>query len=144
MLPRALVAVVMAAAAAASQAQSVSRAPWVTGELLLKRLEPVSPSAVPWSSSSKMSREELADLHTQTNVEFVQGYIAGLHDATEGKVWCYNVRYQNPKPDTFWDESRWGLHRLTPAQLKGNAADLLAGVWRAKWPCPASADGRQK
>lgn len=115
--------------------QAAEPAPRMTGERLLKRLEPVDPATVAWGPKSKGTREELAYLHTTKNIEYVQGYFAALYDATEGKGWCYNAKSKNPKPDTFWDESKWGLHRLPPAQLKRNAAELLVGIWREKWPC---------
>jgi hypothetical protein len=118
--------------------------PRMTGARLLDRLESVEPAKVAWGPESKASREELAYLQTARNIEFVQGYIAALYDATEGKDWCYNSKYKSPKPDTFWDESRWGLYRLPPAQLRRNAAELLVAIWREKWPCAAIERGRQK
>lgn len=116
----------------------------MTGERLLKLLDGADPASVPWSPDSNVSREELAYLHTVTNVEFVQGYVAALHDATEGKVWCYDAKHKVPKPDTFWDESRWGLGRLSQTQLKRNATDLLVEIWREKWPCVPNQHGGQR
>jgi hypothetical protein len=133
-----------ALALAIPPSQAVSPAPRMSGERLLKRLESVNPASVPWGPDSKVSREELAYIHTVSNVEFVQGYIAALHDMTEGKDWCYNAAYKVPKPDTFWDESRWALHRLSPAELKRNAADLLVEIWREKWPCATNLQERKK
>lgn len=116
-------------------AQHASVAPWVTGEQLLRKLEAVKPQDVPWTPNSGVSREELAAMHTHTNIEYVRGYIEALHDATEGKAWCYSDKYQAPNPETFWDESRWGLGRLTAAESKRSASELLPAIWRAKWPC---------
>jgi hypothetical protein len=116
----------------------------MTGERLLKLLEPVDASAISPDPAGKFSREELASLRTTRNVEFVQGYLAALYDETEGKAWCYNAKYKVPKPDAFWDESRWGLHRFAPADLKRNAAQLLVEVWREKWPCPSNRTGSAK
>jgi hypothetical protein len=118
-------------------AQHASVAPWVTGEKLLRKLEPVSPQDVPWTPQSGVSREELAAMHTHTNIEYVRGFVEALHDATEGTVWCYSDKYQAPNPQTFWDESRWGLGRLSSAEKKRSASELLPAIWRAKWPCPA-------
>ena len=137
-------AVVLALTFALPSTQAVTPAPRMTGESLLKRLEGVDPATVPWKPGSNFSRGELADLHTVTNVEYVQGYIAALYDATEGKAWCYSTKYKIPKPNTFWDESRWGLNRLPLVQLKRNAADLLVEIWREKWPCLASQPGEQE
>ena len=113
-------------------------APRMTGERLLKKLEPIDAAAISPDPAGKFTQGELASLHSMRNVEFVQGYLAALYDETEGKAWCYDAKSKTPKPDTFWDESRWGLHRLTPVQLKQNAARLLVEVWRQKWPCPAN------
>jgi hypothetical protein len=126
------------------QAQRAAVAPWMTGERLLQRLAPTDPSNVILSPHSVLPTKPLvAEHHSMMNREFVQGYITAIHDATEGKAWCYNEHYKSPKPDTFWDESRWGLHRLSPVELKRNAADLLVEIWREKWPCPAE-QRRQK
>jgi|GEM_PF-1025369 len=119
-------------------------APRMTGERLLQKLEPVEPAAMTADPAGRFTREELASLHTIRNVEFVQGYLSALYDETEGKTWCYDARSKTPKPDAFWDASRWGLHRLTPAQLKQNAATLLVEVWRERWPCPPGRSGRAK
>lgn len=132
-----VVAVVAAILAFPVAAQRASIAPWVTGEILLKKLEPVSPKDVPWSPQSGVTREELAAIHTHTNVEYVRGFIDALHDATEGKAWCYSDKYQVPKPAAFWDESRWGLGRLPATERKRSASELLPEIWRAKWPCPS-------
>jgi hypothetical protein len=118
-------------------AQHASVAPWVTGEKLLRKLEPVSPQDVPWTPQSGVSREELAAMHTHTNIEYVRGFVEALHDATEGTAWCYSDKYQVPSPQTFWDESRWGLGRLSSAEKKRSASELLPAIWRAKWPCLA-------
>lgn len=111
-------------------------APWMTGARLLGKLEPVSPQAVPWTPKSNMSREELAALHSHANLEYVRGYVEALHDATEGRVWCYDARHEIPNPEDFWNESRWGLANLPVDQRKRNSAELLPEIWRAKWPCP--------
>lgn len=127
----------LALAAPASQAQHAAVTPWMTGEQLLQKLAPVSPQDVPWTPQSGVSRDELAALYTHSNIEYARGYVDAMHDASEGKVWCFNDKYQTPNPEDFWDESRGGLARLTAAQRKRGAAELLADIWRAKWPCPA-------
>lgn len=118
-------------------AQHASVAPWVTGEQLLRKRDAVSPQDVPWTPDSRVSREELAALHMHANIEYVRGYVEALHDATEGTAWCYSDKYQAPNPETFWNESRWGLGRLSPAERKRSASDLLPAIWRAKWHCPS-------
>jgi hypothetical protein len=139
---RGLMLLLGAAFALPAAAQHARVAPWVTGEQLLRKLEPVSPQDVPWSPQSRVSREELADLHTHANLEYARGYVEALHDATEGKAWCYSDKHRAPNPETFWDESRWGLGRLSAAEKKHSASELLPAIWRAKWPCPAP-QGRQ-
>lgn len=132
---RALIFLLGAGLALPAAAQHASVAPWVTGEQLLRKLEAVSPRDVPWTPNSGVSREELAAMHTRTNIEYVRGYVEALHDATEGKTWCYRDKSQTPNPETFWDESRWGLGRLSMAERKRGASELLPAIWRAKWPC---------
>lgn len=125
----------LALALASAVCQADAPAPRMTGERLLQRLEPVNPANVSVGPSSKLNREEFASVRSMNNVEFVQGYLDALYDATEGTSWCYDAKSKTPKPDTFWDESRWGLHRLSADQLKRNAASLLVEIWSAKWPC---------
>jgi hypothetical protein len=134
---RTMIPMLCAALALPAAAQHAKVAPWVTGAQLLKKLESVRPHDVPWTPQSGVSREELAAMHTHTNVEYVRGYVEALHDATEGTAWCYSDKYQAPNPETFWDESRWGLGRLSAADRKRSAAELLPAIWRAKWPCRA-------
>ncbi len=119
-------------------------APRMTGERLLKKLEPVEARTLAPDPEGRLTKEELASVQTMRNVEFVQGYLAALYDETEGKAWCYDSKSKTPKPDTFYDESRWGLHRFTPAQLKRNATVLLVEVWRKKWPCQPNRSGGAK
>jgi hypothetical protein len=123
-------------------AQPVSQLAWMTGEKLLKKLDPVNPRDVPWTPQSGVSRDELAAMHTHSNIEYARGYIEALHDATEGKDWCYDTKHQTPNPGGFWDESRWGLFHLSDAQKKRSAAELLPEIWRAKWPCPSGQRGK--
>ena len=139
---RALFALALVMAAPACLADAP--APRMTGERLLEKLTPVAAASVSPDPTGKFTQDELASFHTMRNVEFVEGYLAALYDKTEGKAWCYDAKSKTPKPDTFWDESRWGLHRFTPAQLKQNAATLLVEVWRQKWPCPSDRSGEAK
>lgn len=127
-----------------STCNAAAPAPRMTGERLVKLLQPMEAADVVPAPGGKFSREELAILQTMRNIEFVQGYLAALYDETEGSKWCYNASAKAPKPDTLFDESRWGLHRLPPDQLKQNAAQLLVAIWREKWPCRANAVQRSK
>jgi hypothetical protein len=124
-------------------AQPAAVVSWMTGARLLKKLEPVSPQDVPWTPKSAVSREELAALHTNTNIEFARGYVAALHDATVGKTWCFDAQHQTPNDEDFWDTSRWRLAGLPVDQRQRNAAELLPEIWRAKWPCPSSSRRKQ-
>lgn len=138
MCKRAALLLALVLASAASHAQHAAMAPWMTGEQLLKKLEAVSPQDVPWTPQSGVSRAELAALNTHSNVEYARGYVDAMHDATEGHIWCFNDKSQTPNPGDFWDESRWGLARLSAGQKKRGAAALLSEIWRAKWPCPTT------
>lgn len=63
-------------------------------------------------------------------------YIQGVHDATEGKGWCFGVA-RRPKPALLEQEAIDGIKGMTQAQLKRNAADLLVEIWIVKNPCAA-------
>lgn len=61
-------------------------------------------------------------------------YIEGVHDTTEGISWCFSERYQ-PGPDALLDDIYAGLRKLSAAQLKRNASDLISEIWARRWPC---------
>jgi hypothetical protein len=140
-----LLALALAVAVPASQAAPAVATRWpepaprMTGETLLRRLKPIDPATitVPPNVRGNLNKQDLADLHTINNVNYVEGYLEALYDATEGTVWCYNAKAKVPKPDTFFDESRQGLYRVAADQLKRPAEELLLEIWRAKWPCSA-------
>jgi hypothetical protein len=117
-------------------AQPAATIPWMTGERLVKLLGNVDPANVHWTPDSPFrTRAIAAEYRDMSNGEFVHGFIQGVHDATEGKEWCWSKRYQ-PHPDELEADAREALQRMPDAQLKRNAADLIVGVWRKRWPCP--------
>lgn len=127
----------------ASHAQPVSELPWMTGQRLVKLLGNVDPRTVDWPPDSPFrSRAIAAEFHDMANGEFVHGYIQAVHDASEGKEWCWSQHM--PKPDELVDEARRSLQRMTDAQLKQNAAALIAEVWRKKFPCPVESKRRKR
>ena len=63
-----------------------------------------------------------------------ESYMDGVHDATEGKGWCYDAK-SKPKPDTIKETVIWTLRAMPPDQLKRNAADLIVEILAAKYPC---------
>ena len=107
----------------------------MTGERLVKLLGNVNAAAVAWTPDSPFRSKALAaEYRDMVNGQFVQGYIHALHDATEGKEWCWS-QYK-PKPDTLISAATDSLQRMPDAQLKRNAAELIVEVWRKTWPCP--------
>ena len=132
---RALLLIVTALALPAF-AQHANTAPWMTGERLVRLLGDVDPATIHWTPESPFRTRALAaDYRNLANGEFVHGYIQAVHDATEGKVWCWSDKYQ-PHPDELETDARHSLQQMSDAQLKRNAADLIAEVWRKRWPCP--------
>jgi hypothetical protein len=109
-------------------AQPVAVAPWMTGERLVAMI--TFPSRA--KGNFDLTREQFLA------AERARLYIEGVHDATEGKSWCFSERYR-PGPDALRDQAEVGLRALPRDQLKRNAADLIAEIWRNKWPC---ANGR--
>jgi hypothetical protein len=118
-------------------AQPAATMPWMTGERLVKLLGNVDPATVNWTSDSPFrTRAIAAEYMDMSNGEFVHGFIQGVHDATEGKEWCWSTKYK-PMAHELESDARHALQRMPAAQLKRNAADLIVEVWRKTWPCPA-------
>ncbi|WP_198120588.1 Rap1a/Tai family immunity protein [Massilia rhizosphaerae] len=119
-------------------AQHADVTPWMTGERLVKLLGNVDPATLHSAPTSPFrTRAIAAEYRDLTNGEFVHGYIQAVHDATEGKEWCWSDKYQ-PHPDELEADARQALQLMSDTQLKRNAAVLIAEVWRNKWPCPAT------
>jgi hypothetical protein len=105
----------------AASAQPVSQAPWMTGEQLLRLIS---------YASIQGARSPEQDMDS----ERARLYIDGVHDATEGKTWCYSTRYQ-PGREALQSDVAAGLRQLRPDQLQRDAANLIIEIWRKKWPC---------
>lgn len=130
-------------AASSSYAQRADELPWVSGERLVKLMGNVDPATVSWTPDSPFrSRAIAAEYRDLVNGEFVNGYIHAVHDASEGKAWCW-TQYK-PKPDEIDADVRHTLRRMTDAQLKRNAAELIVEHWRKKFPCAIDSSGRGK
>jgi len=136
MRERAVLLIALTLVTPGGQAQPAATMPWMTGESLVKLLGNVDPRTVSWTPDSPFpSRAVAAEFKDMVNGEFVHGYIQAVHDATEGRQWCWS-QYK-PKPDELEADARHSLQRMSDAQLKRNAADLIVEVWRKTWPCPA-------
>lgn len=120
-------AFIAAALAAPAFAQPVAIAPWMTGARLLE--------LAAWPPGA---RDNL-DLTPQQarDRQAAQLYLHGVHDATEGRAWCYDLQTK-PKPDVIEEVALTGLRALPAARLQQNAADLLVASWAARWPCARS------
>jgi len=130
-------------AAPASKAQRASEVPWMTGARLVKLLGNVDTRDVNWTPESPVrSPGELAKYFDRLNGEFVIGYIYAVHDASEGKAWCWS-QYK-PKPHELIEDAKYALQRSTDEQLKRNAADVIVEHWRKRFPCPSGAKRRKK
>jgi hypothetical protein len=129
--------------APASQAQRADVLPWMTGERLVKLMGTVDPETVRWTPDSPFpSRSIAAEFRALANGEFVHGYIQAVHDASEGKAWCW--RQYKPKPHELDADVRNALQRMPDAQLRRNAADLIVEHWHKKFPCTSEASGGKK
>ena len=112
-------------------------APYVTGEMLIRKLTPVeSVDMTSHSEGDLLSKEEMARFRTIVNYNFYEGYFSAVHDAAVNKRFCYNSKYPIPKPDIVESVARQGLFSLSAEQLKRDASELLVEIWRQKWPCP--------
>lgn len=136
---RAALVFIGAMAALPATAQHADALPWMTGERLVKLLGSANPASIKWSTDSPFrSRAIAAEYLDMSNGEFVHGYIQAVHDATEGKEWCWSDKY-SPAPDELEADARHALQRMPPSKLKRNAAALIVEVWRKRWPCTAGA-----
>lgn len=127
---RALILLGLATAVPCS-GQSVRDVPWMTGARLLEMV-----SYPPETKSGlELSRSQYA------TAERARLYIEGVHDATEGKAWCYSERYR-PGPDALREQVEMALRAMPPAQLQRNAADLIVDVWARHWPCKSNKSAR--
>jgi hypothetical protein len=139
---RALLAVGLTLAGACN-AQPASETPWMTGHRLVKLLGNVDPATVNWTPDGPFRTRALAaEYQDVRNREFARGFIHGVHDATEGKTWCWSTKYM-PAPDELEEDARRALQHMSDTQLKRNAADLIAEVWRMRWPCPSDQRSKQ-
>jgi hypothetical protein len=120
------------ALAAPCGAQPVTVAPWMTGEWLVDLYNGGDLSGIQ-GSYGHFTREDRIEVQRRIAKERAEAYVSGIHDATEGKQWCYNP--SKPKPSTLQEEVFWGLRALPADQLKRNASDLIVELWRRKWPC---------
>ena len=126
-----------------AQAQPAAEIPWMTGANLVKRLGNVDPRTVQWTRESPFpSPAVAAQFQDMVNGEFVQGYISALRDTTEGRKWCW-APYR-PKPHILLQDTTRSLQKMTAAQLKRSAADLIVEHWRAKFPCAGDLARRKK
>jgi hypothetical protein len=138
---RALILLALATALPCA-AQPARTIPWMTGERLVKLLGNVDPATVNWTSDGPFrSRAIAADFHDTLNAELFHGFILGVHDATEGKAWCWSAKYK-PLPHELEADVREALQRMPDAELKRNAADLVVQVWQKKWPCQSQRRNR--
>jgi hypothetical protein len=124
---------IAAALPALAIAQPVTVAPWMTGMRLL-RMHAGDGAAVIHDGTGKFTRADLIDYHDSKSREAAAAYLDGVHDATEGKSWCYSTTTR-PKPAVIKDAALDALRALPADQLQRNAADLLVQAWADKWPC---------
>lgn len=108
--------------------QTVADAPWMTGERLLALIAFPPP---PGKSAERTHLDE----------QSARMYIHGVHDATEGKGWCYGDAGK-PKPDVLEDAAMDGIKGLGRTQLKRNASDLIVEIWGNRYPCRAGKEHR--
>lgn len=121
---RRLLLIILAATSVGAVAQPVSVTPWMTGQRLVD-LQQTPPN----------TRNNLQLPPSQyLNDQRAESYMDGVHDATEGKGWCYDAK-SKPKPDTIKETVIWALRSMPSDQLKRNAADLIVEILAAKYPC---------
>jgi hypothetical protein len=102
-------------------AQRASIAPRMTGQMLVRQfLGPPDQGNNPLGGQDFIYQQQ------------AQGYLSGIYDATEGKLWCYSGNWQ---PDTLDFNLIGELQKLPAATLKSNAAPLVLAYLQKKYPC---------
>ena len=86
--------------------------PWMSGEMLLQKLERPRKPSDPTEAAS---------------------YLMGIEDASANREWCYS----KTKPGTTQLQPALVdlIRSLPPAEAKRNAAQLAIRAWKKAWPC---------
>lgn len=122
-------------AASYCHAQPAPEITRMTGERLVKLMGNVDPSTVHWTTDSPFpNRAIAAQYRDMVNGEFVHGYIQAVHDASEGREWCWS--HSKPKPHILVEDAKRHLQQLPNARLGRTAAALIVEHWRQQFPCP--------
>ena len=111
-------------------ARSDEAAPLMTGQQLLKLA--AAPAKV--SGTFDMTPAQYLDS------ERVRLYVEGVHDITADRLWCRDKRYP-ASPGVVYEAALAGLRAMNLEKLKGNAAELIVGVWSRRWPCQRTGSG---
>lgn len=116
-LPLALA--VLAAFASLSYAQPTSAPGRLSGSQAVER----------WIGPSSFDRTE----HQQDELQFVDGYLAGVADATEGKEWCDTHKVKAHEIDAYlvWTLKEMRAHELQ----RTSAAKLMVALLAKRFPC---------
>lgn len=64
--------------------------------------------------------------------QYLSGYLAGVADTLEGKLWCDKGRVKTVEIDA---DVLWALKDMPKEKLHVNAAILVGEVLRRKYPC---------
>lgn len=116
----------------ACMAQPVAVAPWMTGAALVELYDGGDVSDIK-AGYGHFTREDRIDLRREMAKARARAYVDGIHDATEGKQWCFDPA--KPAPSSLHDEVFWTLRAMPSSELRRNAGDLIVDIWRRNWPC---------
>lgn len=82
-----------------------------------------------WIGPSKFDRTA----QQQYDLQYVDGYLAGVADATEGKEWCDTHKVKAHEIDAYLV---WALKDMPPEQLQRTAAaKLMVALLAKRFPC---------
>lgn len=82
-----------------------------------------------WIGPSKFDRTEAQ----QYELQFVDGYLAGVADATEGKEWCATQKVKAHEIDAYLV---WSLKEMRADELQRTAAaKLMVALLAKRFPC---------
>jgi hypothetical protein len=126
---------------------------FITGQSLLDQFDPAVKPKILHSADGTFVAELPAkgwatDAERIRHVKSIDAengrwYIHAVFDAERGRSFCFG-KNDRPDDETFYEDVIRDLRALPRDELRRrSAAELIAGIWRKKWPC-TSAPRRDK
>lgn len=79
------------------------------------------------------------DPFTLRDKSFLDGYLAGVADASEGKAWCDTGKVKTGEIDA---DVLWRLRDMRPEDRQKDAATYIVSALKDNYPCPRKRGAR--